>query len=424
MYLSTLHDLFICDSLILSTLLSHSYKKVLHLELSCLHPFNPSVIETMRCLHRMYEILEEYEQYIKLLRIIVLHDEVIYGVVSSETAHSSRLLSIAYLNLSYTSNSLEHVELAMKNIIKSQHIMSVIYGRNHEVTMSTYLTLEMTHNRLEYLQSLKVEKDQQSDDIELFESKVKEEDDNDLETTSTNTVSSSTATSLTATSSVDKANNETVLLCPACGTKFNLPFGSRLAPCTECNQYCTELNAYVVQTIDETQSSVPKEIHPTIILLDSVLSMLETIESAAHQGGQTLPCKPRLPVVHDDQDNSTGNSEDNIRGNDEEKLLLDNKANDTTLHPSTMGNSEEIVCYDISLIIPKLRVNTPSIVYFDDNMKGVINTLKVKHMNEWYPCAVCSKPRASKRYVTCNCISFYYSILLKCCICFLFCFCL
>ena len=131
--------------------------QVAHLELSCLHPFHPSVAETLRVLYRMHTILQQHAKAVQVLRVLVTRDEAIYGIVAGQTAHTRWLLADAFLRRScaaitgtYTredsyADALSAADWAEKAI----QTMAVLYGRNHELTYAAHVTLDMAHFRVE-----------------------------------------------------------------------------------------------------------------------------------------------------------------------------------------------------------------------------------------------------------------------------------
>jgi len=80
-------------------------RQVANLELACLHPFHPSVAETLRACHRMHVVLEQHGKAVQVLRVLAARDELTYGLVAPQTAHTSWLLADALLTRSHATQA-------------------------------------------------------------------------------------------------------------------------------------------------------------------------------------------------------------------------------------------------------------------------------------------------------------------------------
>jgi hypothetical protein len=333
--------------------------QVANLELSCLHPFHPAVAETLQSLYRMLLILQQAGRAIQVLRVLAIREETIYGVVSPQNAHASWLVADAYLRHStsvkksdqYTNeDAYTDAKLASDWAQKALQIMSVLYGRNHELTYATHVTLDLALfciEREEKIQEVKKEEEitraeelarrLTCDYIASEDSSTGKEHCEHLE--HSDQVQPSAPKSEAQECAIEDCSNDAKLLCPTCATIFTIPFGKRIQACENCGHFCTHVNLF--------RGLKPSDkLDPFGIMLDGIIEDFNASSPNMHVAGEMLPT--------------------------------------TRASFSAKGLSNT-------------RANTNSIEFYDANMRDVISKISDRHQHEWQPCTLCSKPRAAKQ---------------------------
>ena len=209
----------------------------------------------------MYSILKQPLREIRVLRVLAVRDELVYGVVAPQTAHTCLLLANSYLDLSSNpvgETGLEDAEQASTQAQKALQIMSVIYGRNHEITIAAHVLVDLAHFRVESIQR-----------------------DGNIKITGTSD----------CTTSKEAIGVERTLQCSSCATVFELGKGSRIASCPECGRFCTENESYDGKGAWEDE----EEDEPFGNML---LCILDEAQKQEHLAGEMLPCEP-LPLASD-----------------------------------------------------------------------------------------------------------------------------
>jgi hypothetical protein len=358
-----------------------------NLELSCLHPFNPSVAETFRAVYRMHMVVGQHGQAIQLLQVLAARDETVYGVVAPQTAHTSLLLADAYLRRSdskltrtYThDDAFADATRAADWAQKALQIMSVLYGRNHQLTYATHVTLDMAHFRVEHeekrreemraaetnlaeqiaqdltqnsgtsepVDGSKISKSETNSAISPEESLVidkKNKYEQNDQSTSETTLTDEHYSSTLAKEEAPSEDIDARVLCPNCGNVFELEDSARIGACPSCKQFCTVEDAFVeAKAGDEANAKDHFGVVLANIMKDHAAS-----SPTMHLAGEMLPTTHSAPLV-------------------------------------------------CSQGLAKTRAATASTSFYDANMRTAIAKIVDKHKHEWTPCDVCTRPRAAKQ---------------------------
>ena len=348
-------------------------RQVANLELSCLHPFHPSVVETLRVAYRMHNILQDHSKSIQLLRVIAVRDETIYGVVSPQTAHTSWLLADAFLKraatdpaptYSYSKElSVEDASQAASWAEKALQIASVLYGRNHELTYAIHVTLDMALFRVEHDEREKEMAVEQEMKL-LHLNAPPSEGHGAFEGTWAPAAESSKVQHLVEfgehpvdsgadAKSLGDDNGVAAnihLQCPKCATVFSLTPGTRIKACTSCGHFCTERDLF----IDPATTGATND--PFGEVLAGIMGDYADSVPFIHAAGDMLPVKPRP-------------------------------------FSSTEG-------------LPGLRSSTAFMAFYDANMRTAIGKIAVQHQREWAPCEICTHPRSTKQCSGCKAVRY------------------
>lgn len=382
---------------------------VANLELSCLHPFHPSVAETLRVVYRMHMVLQQYGKAIQVLRVLAVRDELCYGVVAAQTAHTSWLLADALLRRSTetpttaplppsSSSSGEHPPSLAASDTEEAHsykdasdaadwaqkalqVMAVLYGRNHELTYATHVTLDMAHFRMEWHveNNKRREQAQQLEMVAAEEAVVAagsstEEEEKvggggcekaraEKEAASVAAVSKTTmpaadgtapSTAPSTTAATQRPAKVLNLQCPTCATMTALPAGTRLIACSNCGHFCTALHE-CAEVNPENESGGALFADPFGAVMSGILKECHDALPLLHQPGDMLPTAP-LPF-------------------------------------STAG-------------LAPLRASTCGTDLYDTNLRSAVLKIAQAHREEWHPCDVCSAPRAAKRCSGCKVVRY------------------
>lgn len=353
---------------------SAQLRQASNLELSCLHPFHPSVAETFRAVYRMHMAVGQYGQAIQLLQVLAARDETVYGVVAPQTAHTSWLLADAHLRRSdaeltrtYTcDDAFADAGRAADWAQKALQIMSVLYGRNHQLTYATHVTLDMAHFRVEH-------EEKRREDIKAAETERAEmiakalvlnggPSEGEISRGSGAAPSAPPSPPSDSLDCVTKALAETSavvdltaevtpgddvearVLCPGCATVFELKGTARIGACPSCRQFCTAANAFVEAKAGEEVDAKD----PFGLVLADIMKEHAASSPNMHLAGEMLPTGHGAPLSC-------------VKG------------------------------------LPKTRAATAPTAFYDANMRVAIAKIVDKHKHEWAPCDVCTRPRAAKQ---------------------------
>jgi hypothetical protein len=301
----------------------------------------------------MHAIVNQHSNMIQILRVLVIRNESVYGVVSAQTAHSSWLLAEAYLNRAssplneaYTNAAAAEDAVQSSNWAqKALQITSVLFGRNHEMTFAVHVTLDMASFRIE-------------NDERVQEAKRAAEQARALETANSLISGASLGESVvfdgtegSSTSKVESEFTPTALIetekemqlqCPVCASVFFLAANSRIVACSNCGQFCTELHRFKKPSPNDK----PVAEDPFSVVLSKIVSDYESTNTNFHVAGEMLP--------------------------------------NELAQFSTSGTSS-------------VRAVTATKRFYDGQMRQAITQIVAKHNYEWQPCSVCSKERAAKQ---------------------------
>lgn len=296
----------------------------------------------------MHCVLRQYGRAIQVLKILAIRDETIYGIVTPQTAHTSFLLADAYLRRSYgtistdytNEESFEDAQWSSAWAQKALQIMSIVYGRNHELTYSTHVVLDMALNQIEReertQEAAKAAAQLHAEEVAMaliagveYSPKVEDRDPN-----------------LSPRENIDADEADLGSLkiqCSACATVGFIQSGLRIVSCSACGQFCTKNNKYI----------------------------------ESRPGDRMMDSEDAFGVVMS-------------------SIMADYSATSPTIHPpGEMLPSVQSPFSSQGVMLT--RATTCSIDFYDGNMRESISKISQKHNHEWHPCTVCSKPRASKR---------------------------
>lgn len=323
-------------------------KQVLAMELSSLHPYHGAVAESLRVLGSMLMVLGDMDLAVRVLKLLYVRSEAVYGFVSATTASVAWLITTAYqqwisklatphgVDAAVLEQARVHATASTYWAERTLSIRSVLYGRNHEVTYTANVAMEIAHGQLDRI-DLQLDECRRTDVQQARDSALAViHGTGEVETTPAQPKGAAPA-----------ANRNLRLRCPNCASECDLPSGTRLLECPHCGHFLTEVH---VATVAGAENDAPSS---------AFAWLLEDLEAALHGGS---PPEERVQL----------------------KLAPQ--------HQRRWHTAE----------IPSQRVAVRGTNLLDPALQKVVDDLAKRHEHRWKPCVVCSTPQAKKQCSGCK----------------------